>query len=62
MQTSKLHIISGISREKLAAALVEYRAFIQANPGETASAMLAGVIEDIHTALHQQREISRATR
>ena len=60
--TSKLHIISGMSRPKLTEAFIEYRTFIANHPSESVAQDLANVVRDMHEALHQQREIERAIR
>lgn len=57
---SKRFLIFGTTRAELAAALVEYRAFVAANPGEELTPFLRDTMRDIHTALHEERMVQRA--
>ncbi len=58
MTEDKRHIISGLSRGRIAAALVEYRAHTR--DGDPLD--LEPVIRDIRTALRQRRVVDRLVR
>lgn len=57
---SKRFLIFGATRGELAAALIEYRAYVAAKPDDDLSPFLRDTIRDVHTALHQERVVLRS--